>query len=63
MVNIIAVTQLKEMTFEIFGKIFWILYLWSSFAIFARKPVDTDDHNNHEDAHQDDVHQVHLVGG
>ena len=29
----------------------------------AGEPVDADDHYDDEDAHEDHVHQVHLVGG
>ena len=29
----------------------------------ACEPVDADDHNDDEDAHEDHVHEVHLVGG
>ena len=29
----------------------------------AGEPVDADDHNDDEDAHEDHVHEVHLVGG
>ena len=28
----------------------------------AGEPVDADDHNDDEDAHEDHVHEVHLVG-
>ena len=44
-----------------------IFYIYLNPALLlvcpAGEPVDADDHNDDEDAHEDHVHKVHLVGG
>ena len=33
------------------------------FVSSACEPVDADDHDDDKDAHEDHVHEIHLVGG